>query len=298
MSDLPRYPGKFRGYPPMSEEALLAWLSPLSDEILDLTPPDFRELMMERIRWAVSWFHLLPASSSCHHFEAGGLLRHSLECAKIFLSDMGGVLQCPMLFAGAIAALTHDAGKPLTDTVVTDSSGKSRRIAFTETPLCFSARIGYRPYFLRWRRNRHGSHDRILPAIAGTRFPTSIRDALAEKGADMPEVIRMLLGRPGSGAGCTILDGVLRADMKSTSDYTASFREPFFQGGITSDLALFVAADEMRSELKLNGEASGNGVSADRLLGLAEEISDRDLKHSAPESLSEDIRRALCFTAA
>lgn len=85
MSDLPRYPEQFRGYPPVSEEALLAWLAPLGKEIIELTPPVFRELMKERIGWAASWFHLLPASGSFHHFEAGGLLRHSLECVAIFL---------------------------------------------------------------------------------------------------------------------------------------------------------------------------------------------------------------------
>ena len=161
MSDLPRYPEQFRGYPPVSEEALLAWLAPLGKEIIELTPPVFRELMKERIGWAASWFHLLPASGSFHHFEAGGLLRHSLECVAM--------------------ALTHDIGKPLSDNVLTDATGRIRRKSFTETPMEFSRRIGYRPYFLYWVRNRHGNHDRILPSVAGIRIPIYIRDALAER---------------------------------------------------------------------------------------------------------------------
>ena len=59
-----------------------------------------------------SLFCNLPASHQFHHSFAGGLLRHSLECASI-------VAQCPALSPldrdlGTVAALFHDAGKVLT----------------------------------------------------------------------------------------------------------------------------------------------------------------------------------------
>ena len=297
MSDLPRYPEQFRGYPPVSEEALLAWLAPLGKEIIELTPPVFRELMKERIGWAACWFHLLPASGSFHHFEAGGLLRHSLECVAIFLSDQRESLSEPMLFAGALMALTHDIGKPLSDNVLTDATGRIRRKSFTETPMELSRRIGYRPYFLYWVRNRHGNHDRILPSVAGIRIPIYIRDALAERGAGMAELVMALMGKPSGDAGRRILDGVLRADMKSTSDYTLSFREKFIQGGIREDLALFIAADELRSDRKYECESWNRGNLKERLLGRAEEISDGRENGSEPEKDSEALRRALGFAS-
>jgi 3'-5' exoribonuclease len=57
-------------------------------------------------------FCTLPASHNFHHSKAGGLLRHSLECAEI-------VAQCPALEPtdkdlGIVAAIFHDAGKTLT----------------------------------------------------------------------------------------------------------------------------------------------------------------------------------------
>lgn len=253
--------------------------------------------MKERIGWAASWFHLLPASGSFHHFEAGGLLRHSLECAAIFLSDQRESLSEPMLFAGALMALTHDIGKPLSDNVLTDATGRIRRKSFTETPMEFSRRIGYRPYFLYWVRNRHGNHDRILPSVAGIRIPIYIRDALAERGAGMAELVMALMGKPSGDAGRRILDGVLRADMKSTSDYTLSFREKFIQGGIREDLALFIAADELRSDRKYECESWNRGNLKERLLGMAEEISDGRENGSAPEKDSEALRRALGFAS-
>lgn len=60
-------------------------------------------------------FVTLPASKSCHHTDAGGLLAHSLEVAEALKAATRELPNTPELFAEAavVVALLHDAGKVL-----------------------------------------------------------------------------------------------------------------------------------------------------------------------------------------
>ncbi|WP_018866228.1 MULTISPECIES: TraI domain-containing protein [unclassified Thioalkalivibrio] len=60
-------------------------------------------------------FVTLPASKSCHHTDAGGLLAHSLEVAEALKAATRELPNTPVLFAEAavVVALLHDAGKVL-----------------------------------------------------------------------------------------------------------------------------------------------------------------------------------------
>ncbi|MFA7098079.1 MAG: TraI domain-containing protein, partial [Gammaproteobacteria bacterium] len=97
------------------------------------TPEIIERHYLPAIQRFASFAHLLPASQSHHHRGAGGLLRHSLEVGLWALQSADRVLldaaktpsrrremEPRWQLAVFLAALCHDAGKPVTDLSVTD----------------------------------------------------------------------------------------------------------------------------------------------------------------------------------
>ncbi len=82
-----------------------------------LRTPAYREFLENvfRDQRLTRLFVTLPASKSCHHSEAGGLLAHSLEIAEALKAATRELPDTPVIFAEAaiVVALLHDVGKVL-----------------------------------------------------------------------------------------------------------------------------------------------------------------------------------------
>ena len=134
--EIPRYPPFMKGLPAVPHAKLLETQAELIDRIANTaitTPKDFTRFYVPAIERFANYAHLLPASQSHHHRGAGGLLRHSLEVGLWALQSADKVLldaaktpsqrremEPRWQFAVFAAALCHDAGKPVTDIVVTN----------------------------------------------------------------------------------------------------------------------------------------------------------------------------------
>lgn len=92
-------------------------LERLVDLANSLCTPAYREFLENvfRDQSFTELFVTLPASKSCHHTDAGGLLAHSLEVAEALKAATRELPNTPVLFAEAAVAvaLLHDAGKVL-----------------------------------------------------------------------------------------------------------------------------------------------------------------------------------------
>ncbi|MDD5296532.1 MAG: MobH family relaxase [Rhodocyclaceae bacterium] len=129
-----------------------------------------------------SFAHLLPASQSHHHRGAGGLLRHSLEVALWALQSADKVLldaaktparrreiEPRWQLAVFLAALCHDAGKPVTDITVTNSERTAVWRPIKEDLYTWATSNGVDAYFLDWREGRSRQHT-ALSTVIGDRI--------------------------------------------------------------------------------------------------------------------------------
>ena len=191
-------------------------------------------------------FHLLPASESHHHRTTGGLFAHSLETAYWALIRAEDVLvagqelprkrrliETRFRFGAFLAGLLHDAGKPLSDLVVTNRSGEQQWSPLNVYLMDWLRDARLDEYYVTWREGRHKHHEglslqmalRIVPdtewvwiseagpellselqsAIAGMETQTTNRFRALVQGADQASVSANLraMGQTGdtSGAG-------------------------------------------------------------------------------------------------
>jgi conjugal transfer pilus assembly protein TraI len=175
--EIPRYPPFMRGLPATPPDTLIETQRDLIGQIREagLASPDiFEQFYLASLRRFASYAHLLPASQTHHHRGAGGLLRHAAEVALWSLQSGDRVLlpgeQAPRRrreleprwhFAVFLAALCHDAGKPVTDLAVTSRDGEKVWNPFVEDLYSWANRHGVDRYFLHWRENRAKKHTAI-----------------------------------------------------------------------------------------------------------------------------------------
>ncbi|MCE2597300.1 TraI domain-containing protein [Motilimonas cestriensis] len=134
--ELMAFPPATHGTPTQKVEEILASVEPLLKKIkheagIDdrlQTTFNFHNLYLDVIRNYATYIHLLPASENWHHSEHGGLLYHSLETSlealKVFnnahfrryhTADIEVLRKPRWKYATWLAALLHDAGKPISD---------------------------------------------------------------------------------------------------------------------------------------------------------------------------------------
>lgn len=189
-----------------------------------LTPEDYEAYLKPMLVRYAELVHLLPASENHHHNTPGGLLRHGLESAAFMLDWM--VLskfdheltpgQASMRLrrwytAGIIAALFHDAGKPLSDVQVMSFDGTIKWHLGTKTIHEWSVANNLSRYFINWVRNRHNNHivqsSDLLSHYAGA----ELREWLLEGGQDIwSALLNAVAGQPGP-----LTDAVRVADSRS-----------------------------------------------------------------------------------
>lgn len=228
--EIPRYPPFMKGLPAVPPAKLLETQAALLDRISDTaitTPSEFALLYVPTIERFASFAHLLPASQSHHHRGAGGLLRHSLEVGLWALQSADKVLldaaktpsqrremEPRWQFAVFVAALCHDAGKPVTDLVVTNRDRTAVWKAIKEDLYDWAKKNKIDAYFLDWREGRSRQHTALSNLIADRIIGTEALEWIEEGGTELIVwLLESLNCNPGPAN--LIHDLVIKADQTS-----------------------------------------------------------------------------------
>lgn len=142
--------------------------------------------------------HLLPASEHHHHNTPGGLLRHGLETACFMLDWMvmtkfdheltpgeASKRLRRWYVAGIIAALFHDAGKPLTDVRVMNFEGNLKWNMGPQTIHEWAVANNVTRYFLSWVKDRDESHKSETTRLIGKYVNSAIEGWIIDGGEDI-----------------------------------------------------------------------------------------------------------------
>jgi conjugal transfer pilus assembly protein TraI len=197
--EIPRYPPFMKGLPVVPPGKLLETQAELLDRLSDTaitTPQAFTRTYVPAVERFASFVHLLPASQSHHHRGAGGLLRHSLEVSLWALQAADKVLldaapsqrremEPRWQFAVFAAALCHDAGKPVTDLVVTNRDRTTLWKPIKEDLHGWAARNRIDAYFLDWREGRSRQHTALANLIADRIIGAEALEWIEEGGTDL-----------------------------------------------------------------------------------------------------------------
>lgn len=228
--DIPRYPPFMKGLPAVPPEQLLETQRELLERIANTaiaTPEIIERHYLPAIQRFASFAHLLPASQSHHHRGAGGLLRHSLEVGLWALQSADRVLldaaktpsrrremEPRWQLAVFLAALCHDAGKPVTDLSVTDRDRAAIWKPIKEDLYAWAARNEIDAYFLEWREGRSRQHTALANLIADRIIGTDTLQWIEEGGTELIVwLMEALTGNPGPAN--LIHDLVIKADQTS-----------------------------------------------------------------------------------
>ncbi|PZP54936.1 MAG: hypothetical protein DI596_12105, partial [Azospira oryzae] len=199
--EIPRYPPFMKGLPAVHPKKLLETQADLIDRIKDTaitTPDDFARFYLPVIERFASYAHLLPASQSHHHRGAGGLLRHALEVGLWALQSADKVLldaaktpsqrremEPRWQFAVFAAALCHDAGKPVTDLIVTNRDRTTVWKPIKEDLYDWTTRNRIDAYFIDWREGRSRQHTALSNLIADRIIGTEALEWIEEGGTEL-----------------------------------------------------------------------------------------------------------------
>lgn len=199
--EIPRYPPFMKGLPAVSPEKLLETQAELIERIADTAialPAQFERYYLSAIERFARFAHLLPASQSHHHRGAGGLLRHSIEVGLWALQSADKVLldaaktpsqrremEPRWQLAVFLAALCHDAGKPVTDLIVTNKDRTAIWKPIKEDLYAWAMKNGIEAYFLDWREGRARQHTALSNLIADRIIGAETLEWIEEGGTEL-----------------------------------------------------------------------------------------------------------------
>lgn len=206
-------------YPPVTdgidvkslEEILTAQSKLLKNiELTTETKNVFEERYWPTIERYAKMVHLLPASESYHHFEAGGMLRHGLEVglytmqygkATLYGKDFGIMERAARerwLFGCFIAGLCHDLGKIEVDIKVVSETGlvwSPHSITLYE----WAVNNHIKKYYVIWLPSKHKEHEQYSLGLLGNVFTNDDRDFSVElDNGVLKELMQALTGHSGS----------------------------------------------------------------------------------------------------
>lgn len=180
--EIPRYPPFMKGLPVIAPERLVGTQLELIAKIREtaiVTGATFDTHFLGSINRFAAYAHLLPASQSHHHRGAGGLLRHAVEvglwamqAADKMLLDIAKTpqlrreLEPRWQYAVFAAALCHDAGKPVTDVIITSRDRGSIWKPIREDLYSWATANCLDAYFIEWREGRSKQHTALSNLIA------------------------------------------------------------------------------------------------------------------------------------
>jgi conjugal transfer pilus assembly protein TraI len=228
--EIPRYPPFMKGLPVVPPENLLETQCELIERITNTaiaTPKIIDCYYLPAVRRFAAYAHLLPASQSHHHRGAGGLLRHSIEVGLWALQSADKVLlesakspsqrremEPRWQLAVFLASLCHDAGKPVTDMVVTNKDRTAIWKPIKEDLFTWASKNHVRAYFLDWREGRARQHTALSNLIGDRIIGAETLDWIEEGGTDLIVwLMESLTSHPGPTN--PIYDLVIKADQAS-----------------------------------------------------------------------------------
>lgn len=182
---IPTYPPFRQGLPAVSADLIVQTQSMLIRDLYSAVGIDktlWRKLYMPIILRYAGHAHLLPASENNHHRGAGGLFRHGLEAAlyavrlvdgkdsleksAFLLHPQDRILQESRLrFSVFCAALLHDAGKPISDSMVNSADGNDVWNPLLEGLPEWASRTATDHYHIHWRANRKSRHEAVTAVL-------------------------------------------------------------------------------------------------------------------------------------
>jgi conjugal transfer pilus assembly protein TraI len=228
--DIPRYPPFMKGLPVVTPDKLIETQKELLERIANstiATPDVFETHYLAAVSRFAAFAHLLPASQSHHHRGAGGLLRHAIEVGLWALQSADRVLLksavSPMhrremeprwQLAVFLAAMCHDAGKPVTDLTVTNKDRTTTWHPISEDLYDWAIKHEVNAYFLEWREGRGKQHTALSSLIAERIIGARSLAWIAEVDTDLVVwLMESLAGNPGPTN--LIYDLVSKADQSS-----------------------------------------------------------------------------------
>jgi len=196
------FPPIDEGIPVVSPVSLIKRQYHLVEEIRNtagLNRSEFERIYLPVIESVAGFLHLLPASRENHHFTTGGLLRHSLEVGHYALRFSNGKIfdggenterrrhTTPRWrYATFVAGLCHDLGKPVSDMIITDQSGKSRWNPYDEGLYEWAIRLQVKRYYLNWSDIRiHKEHERFNNLVLNRVLPKEGYAYISEYGINI-----------------------------------------------------------------------------------------------------------------
>jgi len=176
-----------------------------------LSPEEYKNYLEPILVTYAELVHLLPASQHHHHNNMGGLLRHGLETACFMLDWMvltkfdheltpgeASMRLRRWYVAGIIAALFHDAGKPLTDVRVMSFEGDKEWFMGRLTIHEWAIANNITRYFITWIKGRDGQHTTETTRLIGKHVTSDLEEWLVEGGRDIwNAMLRATSGKPG-----------------------------------------------------------------------------------------------------
>jgi len=228
--DIPRYPPFMKGLPVVAPARLIETQRELLERIANsiiATPAVFEDHYLAAVERFAAFAHLLPASQSHHHRGAGGLFRHAIEVGLWALQSADRVLLksavSPMhrremeprwQLAVFLAAMCHDAGKPVTDLTVSNKDRTSTWHPISEDLYSWAINNRVNAYFLEWREGRGKQHTALSSLIADRIIGARSLAWIAEVDTDLVVwLMESLAGNPGPTN--LIYDLVSKADQSS-----------------------------------------------------------------------------------
>jgi conjugal transfer pilus assembly protein TraI len=228
--DIPRYPPFMKGLPVVAPAKLIETQKELLERIANSTiasPDVFEKHYLAAVSRFAAYAHLLPASQSHHHRGAGGLLRHAIEVGLWALQSADRVLLKSAVspvhrremeprwqLAVFLAAMCHDAGKPVTDLTVTNKDRTSIWHPISEDLYDWAIKHRVSSYFLEWREGRGKQHTALSSLIAERIIGARSLAWIAEADTDLVVwLMESLAGNPGPTN--LIYDLVSKADQTS-----------------------------------------------------------------------------------
>jgi len=227
--DIPRYPPFVQGLPVIAVDRLMHTQEEIIDRIQRTIGNQtyFDQYYIPVIERFAAYAHLLPASQSHHHRGAGGLFRHSLEVALYALQSaekaLPNIAQTPAKrremetswqLTVFLAALCHDAGKPVTDMTIANHNRSNIWRPIRESLYAWATRSKVESYYLDWREGRNRQHTVMANLVADRIIGTETLAGIEEISIEMIIWLMESLNSSPSAAN-PVHDLVIKADRTS-----------------------------------------------------------------------------------
>lgn len=178
---VPRYPPFDHGVPTIDIDSIVETQSELINKIkmaFGISPAMFDDMVMTSIKNYAAYVHLLPATSTENHNNAGGLFRLGLEVGFYALQSADGkifsnkesaerrrLLHPKWVFATFIAGMCAEIHRPITTMSIVSSDGQEWP-ALIKPLYVWAIENGYDNYYIHWTENNNNNNQAWHSAAA------------------------------------------------------------------------------------------------------------------------------------